>query len=74
MSVPFEIGQSNYFGCATLKFKLLPFHIRFAVILNIGSVVFLLQYLVVSSHKVFFYNSDSDHENRLAPSIILEIR
>lgn len=31
------------------------------------------QYLVVSSRKIFFYNSDADHKSSTAPSIILEI-
>lgn len=31
------------------------------------------QYLVVSSRKIFFYNSDMDHKSSTTPSIILEI-
>ncbi|KAM7443366.1 Rho-associated protein kinase 2 [Porites harrisoni] len=31
------------------------------------------QYLVVSSRKIFFYNSDADHKSSSTPSIILEI-
>lgn len=31
------------------------------------------QYLVVSSRKIFFYNSDVDHKSSTTPSIILEI-
>lgn len=31
------------------------------------------QYLVVSSRKIFFYNSDADHKSSATPSIILEI-
>ncbi|XP_078360692.1 rho-associated protein kinase 2-like isoform X2 [Oculina patagonica] len=31
------------------------------------------QYLVVSSRKIFFYNSDADHKSSSTPAIILEI-
>ena len=41
---------------------------------NISCVLLLLQYLVVSSRKIFFYNSDADHKSSSTPSIILEIR
>ena len=34
----------------------------------------VLQYLVVSNRKIFFYNSDADHKSSSTPSIILEIR
>jgi len=40
---------------------------------NIKKYGWKRQYLVVSNRKIFFYNSDADHQSSLTPSIILEI-
>ena len=34
----------------------------------------VFQYVVVSSKKIFFYHSDTDHKSSTTPAMILDIR
>lgn len=61
--ISFKFSGCNSFGCLSVDI-ILPFFFCLIV----------LQYLVVSNRKIFFYNSDADHKSSSTPSIILEIR